>query len=94
MDSNAFRREEFDVNPEMIRYFEQHGRQQPESTLFFYSLAQKAGGYLRDARYPAAFIIRRIYRCAVYSRPHGRLVKCGPTRASEIAKVPADGKVC
>ena len=41
VDSHAVRREERAAIPETLRYFEQRGRLQPESTLLFYSLAQK-----------------------------------------------------
>ena len=50
VDSNAARREACAANPELIRYFEHHGRQKPESALFIYALPKKGMRYLRAAR--------------------------------------------
>ena len=64
MDSNAVRRDACAAIPAMMRYFEHHGRQKSEPSVFFYSLSQKEGVF-PPHQIATAFIIRRIYRGAV-----------------------------
>ena len=89
MDSNAVRREACAANPEMLRYFEQRGRQKPESTFLFYALAQKEEEIF-TRRQESGFLFNsgNILGCRAVA-PSRAFSEMGPTGAAEIGEIPA-----